>query len=253
MNKLFVSVLIALISLAGCANKESGKTPVLSTTSTPPNTAVNLTTTIDQKEQLIASFSSNSQDKQLMIYTNESKIPPLNSKTTYNSGKNYYFSNVPIQNDWEKDVKKENIFASINSNSNINWLLLTSEPAAGQMMKTLYKTGNNGYSWIRVNDVSQVIDGYVTGISFRDDKNGWISATQHGAIMVPLYRTNDGGVSWSNQAISIPKGYKYGNVYPPIFDEKDTKHGKLNIEFVSDTERKTMEFKTTDGGETWKS
>ncbi|MDU0204871.1 WD40/YVTN/BNR-like repeat-containing protein [Paenibacillus sp. MAH-36] len=253
MNKLFVSVLIALIFFAGCANKESGKTPVLSMTSTQPSTAVNPTTTIDKKEQLITSFSSKSQDKQLKIYTNESKTPPLNVKTTDNTSKINNYSNLPIKNDWEKDVKKENIFASINSNSNVKWLLLSSEPAAGQMMKTLYKSGNNGKSWVWVNDVSQVIDGYVTGVTFRDDKNGWISATQHGAAMVPLYRTKDGGESWSNQAINIPKGFKYGNVYPPIFDENDTKQGTLNIEFVSDTDKKTMEFKTTDGGETWKS
>ncbi|MFK7695152.1 WD40/YVTN/BNR-like repeat-containing protein [Paenibacillus sp. HJGM_3] len=160
-------------------------------------------------------------------------------------------SNVPISKDWEKDVKEENVFSSTASNS--RWLLLTSEPALGQMGKTLYKSENNGKSWLFVNDVSQIVDGYVTGVAFRDDRNGWISATYHGVTPVPLIRTKDGGKSWSKQEIAIPSGYHYGNVYPPVFKETDVKLGTLKIEFVSDTDKKTVEFQTTDGGETWNS
>lgn len=147
--------------------------------------------------------------------------------------------------------KSDHIFSSIPPASNVYWVLLASDPALGQMGKTLYKTEDNGKSWVFVNDVSQAVDGYVTGVSFRDDKNGWIAATQHGTAMLPLYRTEDGGKSWSVQKIDIPEGYKYGNVYPPVFDEKDPAQGTLKIDFMSDSNKKTVEFKTTNGGETW--
>ncbi|MNC15857.1 BNR/Asp-box repeat protein [compost metagenome] len=121
------------------------------------------------------------------------------------------------------------------------------------MGKTLYKTEDEGKSWSFVNDVSQSIEGYVTGVSFSNDKIGWIAATHHGEVLVPLYRTKDGGKSWNVQQITIPNGYKYGNAYAPTFDSNDAKQGTLKIEFVNDTDKKVVEFKTTDGGETWKS
>lgn len=245
MNKLFASILLGLLILTGCTNTENTKTPNPST-ATQPSASVNPNTETDQKEQPIATFSSKSQDKQLMLF--KSGDSSLIVKT--NGG---IQSNVPISKDWEKSVKKETIFSSVSSDSNVYWLLLTSDPAAGQMGKTLYKSDDNGKSWALVNDVSQVIDGYVTGVTFQDDKIGWIGSTQHGAALVPLYRTKDGGKSWSLQEIAIPAGYKYGNAYPPVFNEKDTKQGALKIEFVSDRDTKTIEFKTTDGGETWKS
>jgi hypothetical protein len=255
MKQLSIAFFITVIFLTGCINKEEDKASSPSISSSQPALATSSPTTTETEKtgQPIATFFSESQDKQLLIYENMNSTSPLTAQITDKSGSTKNRSNIPTQKDWEKGFRKDNIFASIHSDSNINWILLTSDPAAGLMGKTLYKTSDNGKSWVLVNDVSLIVDGYVTGVTFRDDKNGWIGATQHGAALVPLYRTKDGGQTWSLQELSIPKGYKYGNVYPPIFDEKDIKQGTLKIEFVSDTDKTTMEFTTTDGGETWKS
>ncbi|WP_435165810.1 WD40/YVTN/BNR-like repeat-containing protein [Paenibacillus glycanilyticus] len=252
MKKLSIALIVFFILLSGCTSEEKGESSNPSLTLSQPTftqstvMSTQPTTASEHKEDgLLASFSSNSQDKQLVLYRNS--VSSLTVKT--NGGT----SNVPISKDWEKYVVKESIFASIVSNSNVSWLLLASEPSAGQMGKTLYKSKDNGKSWAFVNDISQVIDGYVTGVTFSDDKNGWVAATQHGTELVPLYYTKDGGKSWSVQNIDIPKGYQYGNAYPPIFNEKDTKQGTLKIEFVGISNTESVEFKTTDGGETWKS
>jgi hypothetical protein len=256
VNKLSITFFIVFFFLAGCTNNEEGKIPSSFTASTQPSASIAAysppTTENDETRQPITNFLSKSQEKQLSIYENMNSTSPLTAQITDKSGNTDNRSNVPIQKDWEKGVQKDNVFTSIHSASDINWILFTSDPGLGIMGKTVYKTRDNGKSWVFVNDVSLIVDGYVTGLSFRDEKNGWISATQHGTALLPLYRTKDGGASWIIQKMDIPEGYNYGNAYPPIFDDKDNMQGKIKIEFVSESDKKTVEFKTTDGGETWK-
>lgn len=67
----------------------------------------------------------------------------------------------------------------------------------------------------------------------------------------PSIPHKDEGKTWSLQNIPIPKGYKYGNAYPPVFDVNNAQTGTLKIEFVNDTSKDVFEFTTKDGGETW--
>ncbi|BBH22276.1 hypothetical protein Back11_36210 [Paenibacillus baekrokdamisoli] len=159
---------------------------------------------------------------------------------------------LPFQFDWEKHTQPEGVFLSTAAQGLTSWIMLTSEPAAGLMDKTLYKTSNGGKSWVYVKDVSLIVDGYVTGIAFRNDKNGWIAATQHGEALLPLYRTTDGGKTWLIQKIEIPAAYKYGNAYPPVFDPKNSSVGTLKIEFVNESTKNMTSYITSDGGQTWK-
>ncbi|OAB38640.1 hypothetical protein PMSD_06390 [Paenibacillus macquariensis subsp. defensor] len=119
------------------------------------------------------------------------------------------------------------------------------------MNKILYTSNDAGTSWSKVNEINQEVDGYVTGVSFRDGKVGWITATQHGESLLPFYRTQDGGKTWEPQKIEIIKGYKYGNTYPPVFDSKNNNNGTIEIEFVSETDTKKISYTTNDGGNTW--
>ncbi|REE70514.1 hypothetical protein A8990_13069 [Paenibacillus taihuensis] len=239
MKKRCIALIVTITLLSGCTNKEvtSPSTSAMRSSESNPTTnqgtatgdSPDQSTTISENKKDATTFSSNTSEEEFSI------------------------SNVPIRKDWEKHVNNESTFtSSVTSNSKFRWLLLTSEPALGQMGKTLYKSEDYGKSWVFVNDVSQTVEGYVTGLTFRDDKNGWISATQHGTELLPLYRTINGGESWKTQKIDIPEGYKYGNAFPPIFDEKDPMQGTLKIEFVGDLNTKTMKFITTDGGETWR-
>ncbi|MBD3918808.1 hypothetical protein H8B09_08605 [Paenibacillus sp. PR3] len=160
---------------------------------------------------------------------------------------------LPIQEPWEQQLSESNVYFSFHSVQSTapDWILLVSDPAMGLMEKRLYKSLDHGDTWSFVHDVSITIDGYVTGITFRDDQNGWITASQHGQELVPLYRTSDGGLTWSAQSVAIPEGFNYGNVDPPTFQDEAGMNGTLNIEFVNDNDRKTFHYVTNDGGETW--
>jgi len=45
-----------------------------------------------------------------------------------------------------------------------------------------YRSSDAGASWLKFNDISQTLEGYVTGVSFRNEQVGRITATQHGPI-----------------------------------------------------------------------
>jgi beta-lactamase regulating signal transducer with metallopeptidase domain len=169
---------------------------------------------------------------------------------SFDKGQTWEKSSLPEQ-PWE--IGKENVFVSLHpkQEGKSNWILLTTGPAMGQMGKFLYQSVSNGKSWTMKGDLSTTVDGYVTGINFRNDKEGWITASHHGDALIPLYRTQDGGNTWNLQEISIPQGYRYGNAYPPSFNPSNDLIGSLKIEFVGDTKRDTLEYITKDGGETW--
>jgi hypothetical protein len=260
MKYVSIFTICCMLAMSGCktTTDPSSEKPTPSVTKNPTSTPVqpqnqNLPST-DTNNQLIASFT-NGQKDQLSVYLNvKNEQTPL---TIYQSSKKGNIQNqsfLPIKQPWEKEIKKENVFVSFPSDPSdpsLSWILLTSEPAAGQMGKTLYESSDSGKTWTLLGDLSQQINGYVTGIVFRSATDGWISATYHGVVMLPLYRTKDGGKNWAVQTIAIPKEYKYGNVYPPVFDPTNSMQGTLKIQFTGDSGEKTVDYKTTNGGETW--
>ncbi|MEC0179253.1 hypothetical protein P4H83_30670 [Paenibacillus favisporus] len=168
-------------------------------------------------------------------------------------GANWKSSAWKLDPDLNQKMTKHNIFVAMAKTGGKNqiWILLTSDPGAGLMTKKLYLSDNELQSFSLVSDVSDKVDGYVSGVTFADAQHGWIAASYHGSVTVPLYRTTDGGKSWVLQHIDIPEGFKYGNVSPPQFDAADSKTGSLAIEFVSDAETRTFIYTTKDAGEHW--
>ena len=134
-----------------------------------------------------------------------------------------------------------------------SYVMLTSSPAAGQMLKSLYRTDDRGKSWIRVRDLNSDIAGYPTGISYRKAKDGWITAMNHGQNDIPLYRTQDGGQTWSIQHVDVPSDLQkgYANAYPPVFDQESDYHGLFIAEFVQDSKKTYVLYESRDAGDTW--
>ncbi|NOU98534.1 hypothetical protein [Paenibacillus planticolens] len=134
-----------------------------------------------------------------------------------------------------------------------NYVMLTSSPAAGQMNKSLYRLDYRGKSWTRVGDITTAIGGYPTGISFRKEKEGWIAASNRGQDFIPLYRTQDGGRTWTVQHVDAPADLQkaYANTYPPVFDQENDHHGLFIAEFVQDGEKTYVPYETNDAGDTW--
>lgn len=107
----------------------------------------------------------------------------------------------------------------------------------GQVLRTT----NGGTTWTPVR-LTGLDDGgndpisYVTGMSFIDANNGWVSVQPRiGAS--DIYRTADGGVNWSK--VAAPDGQLIGGL---LFTNTATGYA---IGATGDL------YKTTDGGQTW--
>ncbi|QYR22450.1 hypothetical protein KZ483_05590 [Paenibacillus sp. sptzw28] len=269
MLKITVAIMLCLLLiLSGCTVRKDISMPgpistIVTKTSKPTGaTALNKlynpvrnnvypTPKIAQGAQSLASIVTGKMEGWFVYQTKTGTKSKVVVYHSIDKGITWEQSKLPISEPWEQQLAKENVFTSFHSQKSPDWILITSDPALGYMGKKLYQTNNGDRTWKLVSDVSRVIDGYVTGVSFRDSKNGWITATQHGTAMVPLYRSKDGGKTWELQPIAIPGGYKYGNVMPPVFYETTPKLGTMEIEFVSDSKRLTIKYITHNGGDSW--
>jgi photosystem II stability/assembly factor-like uncharacterized protein len=135
------------------------------------------------------------------------------------------------------------------------WLLIASTPSAGLMQKTLYVTKNGGATWNPVvsQDKALPASGFVTGMQFRDSMVGWVSMLYRDTADIPLYRTQDGGITWQLEKLPIPPTYQknhYANAYPPSFDGK---RGMFLVQFVGADKVFLAAYQTADGGTSWKS
>jgi photosystem II stability/assembly factor-like uncharacterized protein len=148
-------------------------------------------------------------------------------------------------------------------NAQTGWLLRSTGMAAGQGFVELYQTQNSGASWRLVAEAGQnasggqtgsiTTDGQKTGVSFRDMANGWLTGSSHGNEIY-VYRTRDGGITWSFQPLSVPNGYTAeggsAQSYPATFF--DDKKGLMPIYLGKTTAGITIFFyMTADGGDSW--
>ena len=152
--------------------------------------------------------------------------------------------------------------------------------AAGSMAVYVYRTVDGGHHWSRVacTTFSNMAHGYgcsyPSGIGFGGDKeyltfrnahNGWL--TVHDNSGVPeLYHTADGGTSWRRQAVGLPPGvtlptgkstiFLSGTLLQPSF------FGRIGllpeeVGFYRQKPRASWNrlyvFRSTDGGQTWRS
>jgi hypothetical protein len=138
------------------------------------------------------------------------------------------------------------------------FLLNSSDTAAGHQLKEVYATYDGGQHWTQL--ASPNLEGmgyYTTGIAFRSPKVGWVTGTYHGPPEAPLFRTDDGGETWSVQKLTFPDDYQggYANTFPPVFIGADKMHGYLPVKLVRHDPQPGhyawLNYETDDGGITW--
>ncbi len=178
--------------------------------------------------------------------------------TLEQDGDNYYFlSNLALPIDLSvitaKDVTEEEalqvtsdvdgqIYTSILDKQN-SYTLRCSSPAAGLMTKVLCKTSDGDNTFEDYMDISDMPN-YPCGIYFFTEDIGYIITDYHGSDSF-LYRTEDGGKTWSPQAVYIPgSSYRYVNGL-------SMEDGVLYIEVVLDEHAFYYSYTTDDMGQTW--
>ena len=195
-------------------------------------------------DALYVYFSSNQlgwvvdfQNKQTVYYTRDGGAEWSASKLPEPIGREYNASG--------------NIFINFSS-SQYGFVLYTSDPAVGQMLKSLFRTKDGGATWSRVGELTAQIASYPTGMTFLNDQVGWITSSYHGQDKPLLYQTKDGGVIWNLQQLPAPSDHSgYADVFPPVFSSAGSPNGVLPVVWHSSSDKTFSVYATQNGGDSW--
>lgn len=123
------------------------------------------------------------------------------------------------------------------------YVLRCSSQAAGLRVKILCKTSDEGKTYDRCWDISNMPN-YPSGMYFFTEDIGYIITDYHSNRNF-LYRTEDGGKTWQPQMVYVPVGwYRYINGL-------SIDNGVLKIEVVTDGKTYYYEYETDDMGNNW--
>ncbi|MDI3310232.1 MAG: hypothetical protein QJR05_02205 [Thermoanaerobacterium sp.] len=185
----------------------------------------------------------------------------------YNDAALYIFKTTDGGKTWSKlSYKLPQFTQSISKiqfvTPNTGWLLAVSDGAAEQQIKYLFRTNDGGKTWEKINVTSSdsysglPLVGTSTDMIFYGVDNGWVGVSNPISADVILYKTMDGGNTWSKVSVPTPQCYeKYCIVSASVPVFKDDKNGTLNIDFYrisnGKSENHTVTYVTNDGGNTW--
>lgn len=140
-------------------------------------------------------------------------------------------------------------------NNNVGWKAVYHFQGMFREDMELYTTSNGGAAWKQISNSKQegstLPGGVKAGFIFYSETEGWIATNAPWDGKVGLFKTNDGGVTWSEQIIKVPSVLVSSQIItvPPLFFTKDK--GILVTRPVS--EEHSLLYVTSDGGQSWKS
>lgn len=150
-------------------------------------------------------------------------------------------------------------------NSREGWLLAFLGAGTGKHAVEIYRSTNGGESWIKVasatpDDIGSGLPfhGAKTSITFLNPTTGWIGGMFFAAGGFYLYVTHDGGRTWRQQSVPVPREltpHWRGFPQPPKF--LTARDGILPVfydilnDFGEDIGRVVVFYATHDGGSTW--
>ena len=139
------------------------------------------------------------------------------------------------------------------------WDLVGLNAAMSHEAVAIFRTSDGGATWTRllVNDPG--VAGYTDSLPLVGDKNGitaldashlWVTGSQPSSDFVYVYISQDGGVSWAHQDLSIPEAYAgamTGTNQPVFFNGSA---GVLPVLLFANNNG-TDFYVSHDGGQTW--
>jgi photosystem II stability/assembly factor-like uncharacterized protein len=141
----------------------------------------------------------------------------------------------------------------------LNGFVLSGEPSGMQKQAvSLYQTTDGGATWALkyAIDPSQPnntlpFGGHKLGMTFRNATTGWVGGDIPTPGFVYLYKTTNGGVTWSQQSLALPPGYESAYIIiesPKFFGANDA---ILPVWMVTNTGQDLFIYVSRDGGATW--
>jgi photosystem II stability/assembly factor-like uncharacterized protein len=145
------------------------------------------------------------------------------------------------------------------ANRRDGWLFVTKGPGAGQNPYILLRSTDGGAHWqvVAQNDATRQTHGSFPGcdctfaITFRNGLTGWSTGTQFALQLRDwIWISSDGGRTWHNQSLPIPKGMTVINTFPPVFSGPN--NGAFLAELVQGSQTGIYRlYVTHNGGRSW--
>lgn len=157
------------------------------------------------------------------------------------------------------------------------WLMLIPDHGMNSSPGDLYRTGDGGAHWLRVNSTAASPHGWIWeeaalpefdrrhpylvcggAIAFRNDSTGWVRGSLASTTPRFLFITRDGGLNWQVQHLSLPASLHAGWMEPiglPRFFRRDSHEGILPAQYQPTNSESasfaTVIYRTHDGGFSW--
>lgn len=139
------------------------------------------------------------------------------------------------------------------------WMMADLGAGAGSMAVSIFQTTDGGATWTRTytNDPNMEgagdtlpLGGLKGEIAPLDMNTAWISGVIYSPGMVYLFRTDDGGSTWSTINIDLSAEAQLSELSIERIEFVSASQGFLALRVIS-TDMHTILYSTTDGGNTW--
>lgn len=203
-----------------------------------------------------------SMEKGFVIYfPEEPGNQPMIIWSTQGSGETWTASEALETQDLEAGAFEFQNLTFVDENT--GWLILTTDPGAGQSPAVIFQTTNGGEKWVRILDPKSSNAGSLnnccmTGALFQDEKTGIATSSVAAYPAAHVNWTKDGGKSWTTQDLPVADEKVFANSMCATESPQAITGGTLLVvvncvEYVGMTQKHTPYlYFTTDQGANWK-
>jgi photosystem II stability/assembly factor-like uncharacterized protein len=139
------------------------------------------------------------------------------------------------------------------------WMMADLGVGAGSMAVSIFKTSDGGATWERAYSNDPNLEGAGDSLPLGGIKNfilplntdtAWVGGVVYAPGETYLFRSSDGGRTWSNVQVALPEGSSQSELSVVAIEFLTETDGLLAIRKMSETPE-LLVYRTADGGNTW--